>query len=155
MAEVAPSAGRGGGSRRFLLIIGTLAVLFFVGALALGGIVLLPQLLGAQQIAAVTSTPTRISIPPTSTRTPPPTPTLVVVAQITAASTETDVPLEETATPIAITATPIMITATPDANTLVGGELPDTGVGEDMLMLVGGGLLLLGVIVVVRRMRSA
>lgn len=61
------------------------------------------------------------------------------------------VSLNAAATPIPITATPIAITATPAA----GGEsLPDTGLGEDMLMLLGGGMLLLGVIVVVRRMRT-
>lgn len=95
MAEVAPSAGSGGGgSRRFLLIIGALAVLFIIGALALAGIFFLPGLLGPQQAAAITSTPTRISIPPTSTRTPPPSPTLVVSNQPTLAPGESRVVLE-------------------------------------------------------------
>jgi LPXTG-motif cell wall-anchored protein len=57
-----------------------------------------------------------------------------------------------TATPIPITATPIAITATP---TTQDTNLPDTGLGEDLLLLFGGGLLLLGIIIVVRRMRSA
>lgn len=95
MAEVAPSGGSGGGgSRRFLLIIGALAVLFIIGAGALGGILFLPGLLGPQQAAAITSTPTRISIPPTSTRTPPPSPTLVVSNQPTLAPGESRVVLE-------------------------------------------------------------
>lgn len=63
-------------------------------------------------------------------------------------------PTPVTATPIPITATPIAITATPDANNQ-DNNLPDTGLGEDLLMLFGGAVLLLGVIIVVRRMRAA
>lgn len=170
MAEVAPSAGGGGGNRTFLLLIAGLAALFILGALVFAAIIFLPALFGGgnTNIAQVTATPTRISIPPTATRTALPSPTLVVVAQITTAATgiaDTPVPLEETATPIAITATPIAITATPgpgsNTNSSSNGsnstdnKLPNTGLGEDLLMLFGGGLLLLGVIVVVRRMRSA
>lgn len=81
-------------------------------------------------------------------------------------SLETPVPLEETATPIAITATPIFITATPPpgANitpdkggqiTQQGNQLPNSGLGEDLLLLFGGGVLLLGLIFVVRRMRAS
>ncbi len=80
MAEIAPSAGGGGGNRTFLLIIGGLAALLFIGLLALGAIFVLPGMFGGQQVAAGPSaTPTRIVIPPTPTRTPPPTATLVVV----------------------------------------------------------------------------
>lgn len=80
MAEVAPSAGGGGGGKRFLLIIGGLAAILFVGLLALGAILFLPTLFGnGEQVAAVsTATPTRIVIPPTATRTPIATATLVV-----------------------------------------------------------------------------
>ena len=80
MAEVAPSAGGGGGGRNFLLIIGGLAAVLFIGLLALGGILFLPGLLGGgEQVAAIsTATPTRIVIPPTTTRTPVATATLVV-----------------------------------------------------------------------------
>jgi hypothetical protein len=80
-------------------------------------------------------------------------------------SLETPVPLEETATPIAITATPVFITATPGPGANVtpdkGGQvqqqdqLPNSGLGEDLLLLFGGGILLLGVIFVVRRMRAS
>jgi hypothetical protein len=80
MAEVAPSAGNGGGgNRNFLLIIGGLAALLFLGLLAFGAIVILPTLFGGStNIAAVTPTPTRISIPPTPSRTPLPVATKVV-----------------------------------------------------------------------------
>lgn len=80
MAEVAPSAGGGGGGKRFLLIIGGLAAILFIGLLALGAILFLPMLFGSgEQVAAVsTATPTRIVIPPTATRTPVATATLVV-----------------------------------------------------------------------------
>jgi LPXTG-motif cell wall-anchored protein len=154
MAEVAPSAGGGGGGRNFLLIVGGLAAVLFIGLLALAAIVFLPGLLGGQQIAAVpTETPTRIVIPPTFTRTPPPTQTQVIVAQNTVPPTDTATPepILETATPIPITATPILITATPTAQE---SNLPETGLGEDLLMLFGGAVLLLGVIVVARRIRS-
>ncbi len=161
MAEVAPSAGGGGGNRNFLLIIGGLGALVIIGLIALGAIVLLPSLFGDgnTNIAAVTATPTRISIPPTPTRTAQPTATTVVVAQATNAptATETQVPLEETATPIPITATPIAITATPEAGAgnETNNQLPESGLGEDLMLLFGGGILLLGVIFIVRRMRSA
>lgn len=79
MAEVAPSAGSGGGGRNFLLIIGGLAAVLFIGLLALGAILFLPGLLGGQQVAVIsTATPTRIVIPATSTRTPAAPATLVV-----------------------------------------------------------------------------
>lgn len=80
MAEVAPPAGSGtGGNRNFLLIIGGLAALLFLGLLAFGAIVFLPTLFGGNtSIAAITSTPTRISIPPTPSRTPLPAATRVV-----------------------------------------------------------------------------
>ena len=82
MAEVAPSAGGSGGNKRFLLIIGGLAAILFIGLLIWGGLILLPSLFGGNnaQVATVpTATPTRIVIPPTPTRTAQPTATLVVV----------------------------------------------------------------------------
>jgi carbohydrate-binding DOMON domain-containing protein len=158
MAEVAPSGGGGGGNRTFLLIIGGLGALLVIAMLALGAIFVLPGLLGGGgQIASiVTPSPTRIVIPNTPTRTAQPSPTLVVVAQITTAATatETQEPLM-TATAIPITATPIMITATPEPGSQQpDNALPDSGLGEDLLLLFGGGILLLGVIVIVRRMRT-
>lgn len=162
MAEVAPSAGGGGGNRTFLLIIAGLGALVIIGLLVAGAIFLLPVLFpgGSTNIAAVTATPTRISIPPTPTRTALPSPTLVVVAQNTGEPTtaaETAVPVEETATPIPITATPIAITATPEGGSTSNssGELPKSGLGEDLLMLFGGGVILLGIIIIARRMRAA
>lgn len=156
MAEVAPSGG-GGGNRNFLLIIGGLGALLVIAMLALGAIFVLPGLLGQpQNLAVALPSPTRIVIPNTPTRTPQAVPTLVVVAQITAAATLTETPAPlMTATAIPITATPIMITATPEATASTDNQLPDSGLGEDLLLLFGGGILLLGVIVVVRRMRSA
>lgn len=86
MAEVAPSAGGGGGNRNFLLILGGLGALLVIGLLALGAILFLPGLFGGNgQIAGITATPTRISIPATPTRTPQPSPTLVVAAVSTRA----------------------------------------------------------------------
>lgn len=159
MAEVAPSGGGGGGNRNFLLIVGGLGALLVIALLALGAIFVLPTLFGGgAQIAQIAATPTRIVIPNTATRTAQPAPTLVVVAQNTEAptATETAQPLM-TATAIPITATPIMITATPEAGATAtnNGQLPNTGLGEDLLMLFGGGFLLLGIIIVARRMRSA
>jgi hypothetical protein len=154
MAEVAPSGG-GGGNRNFLLIIGGLGALLVIAMLALGAIFVLPGLLGQPQSLAVVPSPTRIVIPNTPTRTPQASPTLVLVAQNTVAATVTETPAPlMTATAIPITATPIMITATPEATVAAGSQLPDSGLGEDLLLLFGGGILLLGVIVVVRRMRS-
>lgn len=84
MAEVAPSAGDGGGGRRFLLIVGGLAAVLFIGLLALAALFFLPGLLGTNQVAVIsTPTATRIVIPPTSTRTPVVTATRVVSGQQT------------------------------------------------------------------------
>ena len=161
MAEVAPSGGGGGGNRNFLLIVNGLDALLVLALLALDAIFVLPDLLSdGAQIANIVPTPTRIVIPNTPTRTAQPSPTLVVVAQNTLAPTDTETPEPlVTATAIPITATPIMITATPEAGATAapsnGGQLPNTGLGEDLLMLFGGGFLLLGIIIVARRMRSA
>lgn len=157
MAEVAPSGGGGSGNRNFLLIIGGLGALLVIAMLALGAIFVLPGLLGQpQNLTVALPSPTRIVIPNTPTRTPQPAPTLVVVAQNTVAATVTETPAPlVTATAIPITATPIMITATPEATAATDNQLPDSGLGEDLLLLFGGGILLLGVIVIVRRMRSA
>ncbi len=84
MAEVAPSADNGGGGRKFLLIVGGLAAVLFIGLLALAALFFLPGLLGTNQVAVVsTPTATRIVIPPTSTRTPAVTATRVVSNQPT------------------------------------------------------------------------
>lgn len=158
MAEVAPSGNGGGGNRNFLLIIGGLGALLVIAMLALGAIFVLPGLLGggAQVASLATPSPTRIVISNTPTRTTQASPTLVVIAQNTLAAvtaTETQEPLM-TATAIPITATPIMITATPAAGTTDDNQLPSSGLGEDLLLLFGGGILLLGLIVVVRRVRT-
>jgi hypothetical protein len=55
-----------------------------------------------------------------------------------------------------VTPTPLPLeTPVPGPTTKGGQELPNSGLGEDLLLLVGGGLLLLAVIAAVRRMRSA
>lgn len=79
MAEVAPSAASGGGNRSFLLIIGGLAALLFIGLLVLAALLILPALFGAGPVAGVlASTPTRIAILATATRGSDATATLVV-----------------------------------------------------------------------------
>ena len=162
MAEVAPPAGGGGANRTFLLIIGGLAALLFLGLLALGALFVLPGLLGGAStpVAAATTTPTRIAIAPTATRNPVTnTPVVVATATSLLPPTSTEEPLPtDTETPEP-PVTPIEVTATPLPNGGASanggtGSLPNTGLGEDLLTL-GGGLFLLFVIVVVRRARTA
>lgn len=150
MAEIAPSTG-GGANRTFLIIIGGLAALLFIGLLALGALFILPNLFGGPpSVAQITPTPTRIVIPPTATRAPQPTATLVIAATVPPSPTPTEAAPTATPTPEVITATPIPITATPAPTE---EQLPESGLGENLVLLVGGALLLLGVIVAVRLTR--
>lgn len=158
MAEIAPGGGNGKSNRTFLFIVGGLVSLLILGLIGVAAILFLPSLFGAKAATVAqlppTATATRVVI---NTPTSVPSPTMVP---------PTDTP---TATP-APSATPTVIgafgmgapgsvagaAAGGDANTANGqkggGELPDAGLGEDLLLLVGG-LALAAVVIMTRRAR--
>lgn len=156
MAEIAPAGG--GPNRLFIVLAIGLAALLILGLIGLGGFLLIPRLLGlgaspspTVRIAAATASATRVL----ATLTPLNSPTAVV---------------QDTATPTLVlltgtpgvggggTATPTVIgggagtpagTGTPGA----GGKLPQSGLGEDMLLL-GGGVVLVLIVFAARRARA-
>ena len=151
MSEVAPA---GGGPNRMFIVI----ALGLVGLLVIGIVVFLLFMLVVQQAMnaarvpvatptrAVTitfaTTPTRAALvvfTPTAllTDTPPP-PTLVVVQPVSGSA------ITPTAT---VSGTVAAGTGTP------GTGMPPTGVGEDLLLLAGG-IVLVFVIIAARRARS-
>jgi hypothetical protein len=131
MAEVAP--GGGGPNRLFVVLAVGLAGLLVLGLLAVGGVLLIPRLLGgnapAPTVRAAT-TPTRFIALATPTEAPTevPTPTLVAAGGL--------------------------VTPTEVTGTAVSGQLPQSGLGEDLMVLAGGVVLLL-IIFAARRARTA
>jgi hypothetical protein len=146
MAEIAPAGG--GPNRLFLVIALGLVGLLLLGLIAIGGVFLIPRLLGsspAPTLRVAVTTPTRnvalaaVTEAPTSTDTPIPTATSVI-----------NTPVLLVGSPAAtsqITAT-TNITGTPGA----GGSLPQSGLGDDLLLLAGG-IILVFIIVASRRAR--
>jgi hypothetical protein len=147
MAEIAPAGG--GPNRLFIVIALGLVGLLLLGLIAIGGVFLIPRLLGtsAQPTLRVSvTTPTRVNIAqvtsaPTSTDTPAPTSTSVI-----------NTPVIVPQSPAAVTAT-ASVTGTLGTGTPTSGELPQSGMGEDLLLLAGGIVLVL-IIVAARRARA-
>ncbi len=148
MAEVAP-AGGGGPNRIFVIIAIGLAGLLLLGVIGLAALWAIGNLgkspAPAPTLRIAATTPTRpISTP-------------------TVAATDTEVPA--TLTPViqntqviapAGTAAPTSAeaaTSTPATGTPGSGTLPSTGLGEDLLVLAGGVVLVL-IIFAARRARS-
>lgn len=146
MAEVAP-AGGGGPNRMFLVIALGLVGLLIIGVIAIGGIFLISQVSRPAPTATVriaVTTPTRVlstaTLVPTNTPTQEATATRVVapVSPVIGGASEVT-------TTVTVTAT--VGTGTP------GAGLPQTGVGEDLLLLAAGVVLVL-VIFAARRARA-
>ncbi len=172
MAEVAPAGGGGGINRTFLLIVGGLAALLVIGLLAVGALLFLPSMLGGPKpspVAQATMTPTRIAIQPTASptkATPVPTATFVVLA----APTNTPVISGTNGTPTSVSTQVASaagtVTNAPEATAVTGkggqpvaeatptteGQMPESGFGENLLLLAGG-LVLVVVLFAVRRAR--
>ncbi len=139
MAELTPSGG--GSNRPFIVLALGLGGLLILGLIGLGGFFVLQSLTGprvAPTPRLVLATPTRISLfaaTPTAPSTDTPSPTLVVVAP-------TQGP-----------------TGSPTATVIGGGaetprspgtgQLPRSGLGEDLLLLAGG--VVLGLIIFAAR----
>ena len=148
MAEVAP-AGGGGPNRMFLVIALGLVGLLVLGVIAIGGIFLFNQIskpaIAPTAIRVAITTPTRAlpTAPAIATDTPAPTGTATLVVQPVAPAGGT--------TPAAGVSATSTVTATVGAGT-PGSQLPGTGLGEDLLLLAAGVVLVL-VIFVARRAR--
>jgi hypothetical protein len=160
MAEIAP-IGPGGANRPFLIIVVGLALVLLVGLIGVGALFLVPSLLGQRSAAAsTTGTPTRVLIAAaTATNAiPAATSTSVLVALAT-----TDTPVataSPTAEPPTATSTELptstlqptaaAATATPTTDT----SLPSSGLGDDLVVLAIG-LILVLVMFVARRARTS
>ena len=163
MSEIAPAGG--GPNRLFLVLAIGLAGLLVIGLLAVVGLLVVPRLVSSNvaptptvHVAAVntpvpTTRPATPTLAPTSAPTEAPTPTLVLASGGGTAQT--------LATPTASgagTTTPTVIggsgTTTPVGTGTPGGALPQSGLGED-LMLLAGGVVLVFIIFAARRARAA
>jgi hypothetical protein len=158
MSVVEPATGGGGPNRLFIVLALGLVGLLILGVVVIGGIFAIQQM--AKPAPAVVPTTTRVSIALTTptraalvvltptaapTDTPPPASPTLVVQQVSG----TTAPVSGNAlTPTtAVTGTVTSGTGTPSAG------MPPTGVGEDLLLLAGG-IVLVFVIVAARRART-
>lgn len=133
MAEIAP--GGGGPNRLFVVLAVVLAGLLVLGLLAVGGVLLIPRLLGAPA-------PT-VRAAATVTR---------VIAQATLAPTATPEVIE-VPTPTLVNAGGL-VSPTEGSGTPASGQLPQSGLGEDLMVLAGGVVLAL-IVFAARRARTA
>ncbi len=134
MAEIAP--GGGGPNRLFVVLAVGLAGLLVLGLLAVGGVLLIPRILGTTApppAAKVITTPTR-------------------VAMATTAPTETTVPTEAP-TPTLVGAGSLASPTSDISGTPASGQLPQSGLGEDWLLLSAGIVLVL-IVFAARRART-
>lgn len=146
MAEIAPAGG--GPNRLFVVIALGLVGLLLLGLIAVGGVFLIPRILGT------TAPPTLRVAVTTPTRN-------VGIAAVTTAPTDTPIPTGTSVinTPVLVIGSPAApsegtITATATITGTPGtGTLPQSGLGEDLLLLAGGIILVL-IIVAARRARA-
>lgn len=151
----------GSGSRLFVILAVGLAGLIVLGLLAIGGVLVLRNIRGQQDLAQAVpqATPTlsiAAQVPtntpaPTFTPTMPPntpTPTATNTPVVLPTDTPSTADMAATATAAAPTDTPVPV-GTPVAN----DRLPDTGFGGMEMALVALGLV--GLLFVSRRMRQA
>ncbi len=131
MAEIAP--GGSGPNRLFVVLAVGLAGLLVLGLLAVGGVLLIPRILGTSApppAVKAATTPTRVAlVEPTATEVPTqePTPTLVSAGNVVSPTEVSNVPQS--------------------------GELPESGLGED-LMLLSAGVVLVMIVFAARRART-
>jgi hypothetical protein len=153
MAEIVPAGG--GPNRLFVVIAIGLVGLLLLGLIAVGGVLFIPRLLGTSAppptVRVAVTTPTRVggvvalATVPASTDTPVPPATAVITTPVIVPGT----PVTSTSTVTATTA----ITGTPGTGTPIGGQLPQSGMGEDLILLAGGVVLVL-IVVAARRARA-
>jgi hypothetical protein len=170
MAELAPSGG--GPNRLFIILAIFLGGLLVLGLLGLGGYYVLQRFLAPSPVAIASTptirpanTPTRVLATATLAPTDIPSPTFVL--GIGATSTPGGAaPLGLSGGTITATMTTFFSTpgygtpgygtigyGTPGYGTPGSGNLPQTGLGEDLLMLAGG-IVLIMIVFAARRARS-
>lgn len=150
-----------GGNRLFVILAVGLAGLIVLGLLSIGGVLVLRNIRGQQEIAQVTpqATPTLMAVKAVPTNTPAPTstpttapntpvPTATNTPVVLPTETPSEAQMAATATAAAPTDTPVPV-GTPAGN----NQLPDTGFGGLEMALIAFGLV--GVLFVSRRMRQA
>ncbi len=147
MAEIAPAGG--GPNRLFVVIALGLVGLLLLGLIAVGGVFLIPRILGTSApptLRVAVTTPTRnvgiAAVTTAPTDTPLPTGTSVI-----------NTPVLVLGSPAALSEGTITATATITGTPGAGGTLPKSGLGEDLLLLAGGIILVL-IIVAARRARA-
>jgi nitrate reductase NapE component len=150
-AEIAPTNGRP--NRLFIVLAVGLVGLLVLGVIGIGGFVLLQNVMrpaAAPTVrAAAVTTPTRVPLSPTpaATATPAPTEAATPTLVLTGGAGGTPTPL---GTPGTVTPTSTGgVTGTPGT-----GQLPKSGLGEDLLVLVGGVVLVL-IVFAARRARTS
>lgn len=153
--ELQPAGG--GPNRLFLIIAIGLGGLLVIGIIAVGAFFLLnglspkPATAPTVAIKLAATTPT---VRPTNTLAPTdtPAPTNTSVLSVASASSSSAGSLAAPGAGGVITATGAL-TGTPGAGTPGTGQLPQSGLGENLLLLAGGVVLVL-VIFAARRARS-
>ena len=150
MSEVAPTGG--GPNRLFIVLLLGLGGLLIIGLVGLLAFVFVIQPM--MRPAAAAPTPPRVVVTvATPTRAPTATPTLTPSPTNTLAPTATFVvqpPAGGAVTPaVTVTATPGQATVTPTPT----AGMPNTGIGENLLLLAGGIVLVL-IIYTARRART-
>ncbi len=150
MSELAPSGG--GPNRLFVILALGLGGLLVLGLLGVGGFFLIQRFTAAPPpaptaVRVAANTPTRALPTATVAVTPTelPTPTFVLVAAGAATQTPGGVSVAAT--------TVVTGSVTPGTKTPANG-LPNTGVGEDLLLLASGVVLVL-IVFAARRARSS
>jgi len=155
MSVVEPAAGGSGPNRLFIVLAVGLVGLLVLGVVVIGGIFAIQQMAKpaagvptTTRVAIVLTTPTRAALvvltPTTSFTDTPPLPTLVIQPASGATTPVSGGALTPTT---AVTGTVTPGTGTP------GSGMPPTGVGEDLLLLAGG-VVLVFVIIAARRART-
>lgn len=143
MSEIAPAGG--GPNRMFILLALGLAGLLVLGVIGLGGYFVI------QNLIRPPAAPTRIALA-TATR-PASTPTVASTATPADIATPTLVNAPAPATATVIGGSDTSSGGATPAPGSGDGQLPKSGMGEDLLLLSGGFVLIL-IIVAARRARS-
>jgi hypothetical protein len=154
MSEVAPAGG--GPNKIFIVLALGLVGLLIIGVVVIVGILMLRAQSGPPGPAAVVTPPTRAV---TITFATTPTRAALVVFTPTAAAPESSPTatlvnpvVSGATTPVSGSAVTPTTSVTPGTGT-PGTGMPPTGVGEDLLLLAGG-IVLVFVIIAARRARS-
>ncbi len=166
MSTELTTSGGGGPNRVFIIIALGLVALLILGVVAVGAFIFIQnqtkppvptvaiKVTSTTPTVAVvrTNTPFSIAALPTNTVEAPATATLVVIGPTAGGGTALP-PVTATLAASAAITTSATVTGTLGAVTPAGG-MPQTGVGEDLLLLAGG-IILIMIIFAARRARAS